>query len=96
MQALFTCAERIQHDGYLRRVRANAASARLAKDGMAIKAIVRRTGRSRKTVRQILRGERADMFRSRTSSLERWHHYLDREWTTGCHDGAELWRRLQV
>jgi transposase len=68
----------------------------LAKDGLTIKAIVRRTGCSRKTVRQVLRGERSDMFRCRTSSLEPWLHDLDREWATGCRNGAELWRRLQT
>jgi transposase len=93
---MLTCAERLQYDGYLRRVQTSAAIARLAKDGMAIRAIVRRTGCSRKTVRRVLRGERSDMFRSRTSSLEPWLHELDREWATGCRNGAELWRRLRI
>ncbi len=80
----------------LLRTQTNAAITRLAKGGLAIKAIVRRTGCSRKTVRQVLRGERSDMFRCRTSSLEPWLHLLDREWATGCRNGAELWRRLQI
>lgn len=63
---------------------------------MATRAIVRHTGCSRKTVRQVLRGERSDVFRCRTSSLEPWLHHLDREWATGCRNGAELWRRLQA
>ncbi len=94
--ALLTRAERIQHDGYLRREQANAAIMGLAKGGMTIKAIVRRTGCSRKTVRQVLRGERSDVFRCRTSSLEPWLDQLDREWTNGCRNGAELWRRLRA
>ncbi len=94
--ALLTRAERIQHDGYLRRARTNKAIMALAKDGMAIKAIVRRTGCSRKTVRQVLRGGRSAMFRCRVGSLEPWLDQLDREWTTGCHNGAEIWRRLQA
>ncbi len=57
--ALLTRAERIQHDGYLRRERTNAAIVALAKGGLAIRAIVRRTGCSRKTVRQVLRGGRS-------------------------------------
>jgi transposase len=94
--ALLTCAERIQYDGYPQRAQANAAITGLAKGELAIKAIVRRAGCSRKTVRQVLRGERSDLFRCRTSSLEPWLHLLDREWATGCHNGTELWRRLQI
>jgi transposase len=93
---LLTRAERIQYDGYLRRAQANAAVLALARDGLAIKAIARRTGCSRKTVRQVLRTERSDVFRCRTSSLEPWLDQLDREWTAGCRNGAELWRRLQA
>lgn len=94
--ALLTRAERLQHDGCLRRERMNAAIVALAKGGLAIRAITRRTGCSRKTVRQVLRGERSDVFRRRTSSLEPWLRHLDREWATGCRNGAELWRRLQA
>jgi hypothetical protein len=42
----------------------------MAKDGVSIKQIVRQTGHSRKTVRQVIRGARADVFRSRMNSLE--------------------------
>ncbi|HVI20346.1 MAG TPA: ISL3 family transposase [Gaiellales bacterium] len=94
--ALLTRAERIQHDGYRRREQANAAIVGLAKGGMTIRAIVRHTGCSRKTVRQVVRGERSDVFRCRTSALEPWLDPLDHEWTTGCRNGAELWRRLQA
>ena len=94
--ALLTRAERLQHDGFLRREQANAAITRLAEGGHTIKAIVRRTGCSRKTVRQVLRGERSDVFRCRTNSLKPWLDQLDREWTVGCRNGAELWRRLQT
>jgi len=47
------------------------------------------------TVRRILRGERADVFRVRENSLEAWPPRLEGEWTTGCRNGAELWRRLR-
>ena len=54
------------------------------------------TGLSRNLVRQILRGEREDVFRVRQSSLEPWLPLLTREWVGGCRNGAELWRRLRA
>jgi hypothetical protein len=46
--ALLTHAERLQHDGYLRREEAYGIIRTLARAGTPIKEIVRRTGRSRK------------------------------------------------
>lgn len=46
---LLSAAERLQYEGYLRREEANAAVFALAKDGVAIKEIVRRTGHSRRS-----------------------------------------------
>lgn len=86
---LLTSAERLQHDGYLRREEANAAIMAMAKDGVSIKQIVRQTGHSRKTVRQVIRGARADVFRSRMNSLEPYLLLLDSHWTAGCSNGAE-------
>lgn len=68
---------------------------KLAGDRVPIKEIVRRTGRSRKLVRQIIRGERGDVFRVRQSSLEPYLPLLDEQWSAGCRNGAELWRRLR-
>ena len=45
--SLLTAAERIQYEGYLRREEENAVILGLAKDGTAIKEIVRQTGYSR-------------------------------------------------
>ena len=47
-------------------------------------------------MRQVIRGARADVFRSRTNSLEPYLLLLDSHWTAGCSNGAELWRRLKA
>jgi hypothetical protein len=52
--ALLTYAERLQHDGYLRRQEAYGAIRALVQIGAPIREIVRRTGRSRKLVREIV------------------------------------------
>jgi transposase len=93
---LLTCAEKLQYEGYLRREEANAAIMALAKDGVSIKQIVRRIGHSRKLVRQVLRGERTDVFQTRQSTLDGYLPFLDAQWTNGCRKGAELWRRLKA
>ena len=93
---LLTCAEKLQYEGYLRREEMNAVIARLVDDGVPIKEIVRRTGHSRKLVRQVIRGERTDIFRIRQSSLESHLPVLDEMWNGGCRNGAELWRRLNA
>jgi len=92
--ALLTHAERLQHDGYLRREEAYGIIRALAKTGTPIKEIVRRTGRSRKLVRDIVRGGGGDVFRCRSNLLEPHLAWLDAEWSAGCRNGAELWRRL--
>lgn len=67
----------------------------MAIDGSPTKQIVRRTGPSRTLVRQILRGEREDVFRVWGSSLAPWLSRLESEWSDGYRNGAELWRRLK-
>jgi transposase len=93
---LLTTAERFQYEGYLRREEANATILGLSKRGTLIKQIVRPTGHSRKLVRQVIRGERHDVFRTRESSLDRHLPWLDDQWAAGCRNGAELWRRLRA
>ncbi len=93
--SLLTAAERIQYEGYLRREEDNTAIVRLAKDGMAIKEIVRRASYSRGLVRRILRGQRSDIFRVRESSLELHLPWLDARWAAGDRNAAALWRQLK-
>lgn len=91
---LLTAAERLQYEGYLRREETNAAIMALSKNGIPIKQIARETGHSRKLVRQVVRGERHDVFRTRQSPLDPHLPWLDDQWASGCRNGAELWRRL--
>ena len=92
---LLTAAERLQYEGYQRREEVNAAILALARDKVPIKEIVRRLGHSRQVVRRVVRGERQDVFRTRQSSLERYLPWLDAQWSSGCRNGADLWRRLE-
>lgn len=93
--ALLTAAERLQYEGFQRRTLTNQMVRRLVQDGMPIKRIVRTTGLSRTLVRQVVRGEREDVFRVRESSLTPWLPRLEQEWGVGCRNGAELWRGLR-
>ena len=94
--ALLSAAERLQYEGYLRRREENAVIRAMAAAGTAIKEIVRRTGRSRKLVRDVLRNTEDEVFRSRASSLAPWLVPLEAAWSGGCRNGAELWRRLRA
>jgi transposase len=93
---LLTKAEKLQYQGYLRREEANALIMALAKDGVPIKQIVRRTGRSRGLVRSVIKGQATDVFRVRESTLDAYRSWLEAEWAAGCRKGAELWRRLRA
>lgn len=92
---LLTCAEPLQYESYLRREDVNTTISKLAAASVPIKEIVRRTGYSRGTVRQIIRGHRSDVFRVRQSSLEAHLPLLDQLWTSGQRNGAELWRQVK-
>lgn len=93
--ATLSAAEGRQWAGWQRREEVNRTVQELHRQGESLKAIGRATGLSRQTVRRILRGTRDDVLRSRESSLDRWVERLEAEWRAGCHNGAELWRRLR-
>jgi transposase len=92
---LLTSAERLRYQGYLQRQEAYGTIAALVSNKVPLKEIARRTGRSRNFVRQISRGAGTDVFRTRQSTLDNHLPFLEAQWTGGCHNGAELWRRLK-
>ena len=92
---LLTSAEKLQYEGFQRREETNAAILAMSKEGATIKQIVRRAGYSRGLVRKVLRGQRSDIFRVRSSSLEPYLPWLDQQWAAGRRNGAELWRSLK-
>jgi len=58
-------------EDYLRREEINAAILALARDGVAIKQIVRKTGHSRQLVCHVLRGVHGDVFRTHSFAYQR-------------------------
>lgn len=93
---LLTSADRLRHQDYLLRREAYGTIAALVSNNVPLKEIARRrTGRSRNFVPQISRGAGTDVFRSRQSTLDIHLPFLETQWTGGCHNGAELWRRLK-
>jgi transposase len=99
---LLTCAEKLQYEGYLRREETNAAIIALAGEGVAIKDIVRRTGHSRKLVRQVIRAKEricSGFGRARLRSICRcWMSCRTRaaamEPNLAAHEGQRLPRRV--
>jgi transposase len=91
-----SAAERRQHAGWLRREAENAEILALSAQGVAIKDIMRRTDKSRGLVRQVVRGGRADIFRSRMSSLDPFLTQLETAWVAGSQNGAALWRAMRT
>ena len=93
---LLTCAEKPQYEGYLRRRETNEAIQELSKKGVSIRQIVKQTGHSRKLVRDVLRGQRLDVFRSRPTSLDSWLPWLHSRWEQGARNALALWREMRA
>ncbi|AYC99576.1 transposase [Neorhizobium sp. NCHU2750] len=93
---LLTYAEKLQYEGYLRRQETNEAVRELSKKGTSIRQIVRQTGHSRKLVRDVLRGQRLDVFRTRPSSLDSWLPWLNSRWEEGARNASALWREMKT
>ncbi|MBF9153069.1 transposase [Novosphingobium jiangmenense] len=77
---LLTCAEKLQYEDYLSRQETNEAIQRLAKAGTSIRQIVRQTWHSRKLVRDVLRCQRLNVFRTWPSFLDPLLPWLDERW----------------
>lgn len=93
---LLTYAEKLQYEGYLRRQETNEAIREMSKKGTSIRQIVRQTGHSRKIVRDVLRGQRLDVFRTRPSSLDSWLPWLNGRWDEGVRNALALWREMKA
>ncbi len=93
---LLTYAEKLQYEGYLRRQETNEAIWELKKKGTSIRQIVRQTGHSRKLVRDVLRGQRLDVFRTKTSIMDSWLPWLNSRWDEGARNASALWREMKA
>ena len=90
-----TSAQRLQWQGWQRRVQVHGEVMRLHQQGVPIRHIARDLALSRNTVRRWVRGEQPELHRPRTHSLDPWRAVLERRWAEGCRNGARLWRDLR-
>jgi len=90
-----TSAQRLQYEGWQRRVQVHGEVMRLHQQGVPIRHIARDLALSRNTVRRWVRGELPELHRPRTHSLDPWREVLDQRWVEGCRNGARLWRDLR-
>ena len=90
-----TSAQRLQYEGWQRRVQTHGEVMRLHQQGVAIRHIARDLALSRNTVRRWVKGEQPELHRPRIHSLDPWRAVLERRWADGCRNGAQLWRDLR-
>jgi transposase len=91
-----TAAEQRSRTAYARRQARFEEAARLKTAGASLKRIAALIGVERKTVRRWLRAGGAPFWRKpqRAGGLVPYHDHLDRRWTEGCRNAAQLWREL--
>jgi transposase len=90
-----TAAERRSFLVWQRRMSQCTEARQLAADGVGIREVSRRLAVARNTVRRWVRGTDPEMRPARRRSLEPYQDLLDRLWSQGCRNGAELWRQLR-
>jgi transposase len=91
-----TAAQQRSQNAYARRQVRYVEAAQLKTAGASLKRIAALIGAERKTVRRWLRAGGAPLWRKprRAGGLAPYHDHLDRRWTEGCHNAAQLWREL--
>ena len=90
-----TSAQRLQWQGWQRRLQVHGEVMRLHQQGVPVRHIARDLALSRNTVRRWARGEQPELHRPRMHSLDPWRTVLERRWKEGCRNGAQLWRDLR-
>jgi len=90
-----TSAQRLQWQGWQRRVQIHDEVMRLHQQGVPVRHIARDLALSHNTVRRWVRGEQPELHRPRMHSLDPWRAVLERRWAEGCRNGARLWRDLR-
>lgn len=91
-----TAAQQRSQNAYARRQARYEEAAELKTAGASLKRIAVLIGAERKTVRRWLRAGGAPLWRKprRLGGLAPYHNHLDRRWTEGCRNAAQLWREL--
>jgi transposase len=91
-----TAAEQRSRAAYARRQTRYEEAARLKTAGASLKRIAALVGAERKTVRRWLRAGGAPLWRQprQPGGLAPYQDHLDRRWTEGCRNAAQLWREL--
>jgi len=91
-----TAAEQRSRTAHARRHARYEETARLKAAGASIKRIAVLVGAERKTVRRWLRAGGAPLWRQprQPGGLAPYQDHLDRRWSEGCRNAAQLWREL--